>query len=517
MSNSKEKQHHSMSLMRMESDTFALFKSVKEAATRYMNLITPSVYIEECDPEKLEEQAAILKKELILKEKETLDVLKEVESTKRLVEDLKSKLKEEESKAKILSDQEENENQVTRVNVLRPLRDDFILYPSSNPGKVLMELKQAKLNLIKISYDFAGRRAFVESLKKMLTKERIALEKTRERLTVNCWKKSSLEEELNRIRLRLHIAKGSEIKYALDDPSDVTREIQRTISKSEHFRKIGEAAKSELFRTMSKIVETKMSIRTSEIWLDAARKMKEASNAAEAVALSEINALSNQKHEEITLSIEEYTALTRKTRAAEERSKKRVLDAMLEVDRAMLSKIQISKRKEEATEDVKTNKKALEEALKRVEAANRDKVVVEEALRKLKFDGHKRRSSRHNPAKFKKSSSRRRDSRLLDVNGMNLVNEETKLVLKPSQSIRQMLSRELLAPQESEVGIPKERNSVQLGQIICKKADNPYKKQISSKRKDFGFAKTALFLIKKLKKKNQPKLKRQPTLKSWLQ
>ncbi|OIV98549.1 hypothetical protein TanjilG_12135 [Lupinus angustifolius] len=511
----------------MESNISAPFNSVKEAATRYMNFITPSVYIEEYDPKKLEEQAATLKKELILKERETVDVLQELDSTGRIVEDLKSRLKEEESKVKIVSDREENESQVTRLNVLKPLRDDFVFYPSSNPGKVLMELKQAKLNLIKLSYDVAGRRAFVESLKKKLKKERIELEKTRERLTLNCWKKSSLKEELNRIRLRLHVAKGSEIKYALDDPFDFTREMQRMIAKSEHFRKIGEAARSELFRTMSEIEETKMSIRTSEIWLDAARKMKEASNAAEAVALSEINALSNQNHEEITLSIEEYTALTRKARDAEEQSKKRVVDAMLEVDRAMLSKIRISKREEEATEDVKTNKKALEEALERVEAANREKVAVEEALRKLKFDGHKSRSSRHNRAKFKNSSSRRRDSRLLDVNGLDLVNEETKLVSKPSQSIGQILRGELLAPQEIEVGMPKERNSVQLGQIICKKDDDPSfdikldaencKKQISSKRKNFGIAKTALFLIKRLKKKNQPTLKRQPTLKSWLQ
>ncbi|KAE9622288.1 putative WEB family protein [Lupinus albus] len=485
------------------------------------------VYKEECDPEKLEEQAAILKKELILKERETLDVLKEVDSTKRLVEDLKSKLKEEESKAKSVYSPEENENQTTRLNVVQPLRGDFIFYPSYNAGKVIMELKQAKMNLIKISYDFAGRRAFVRSLNKKLKNDRIALEKTRERLALNCWKISSLEEELNQIRLRLHVAKGSEIKYALDDPLDVKREIQRMISKSEHFRKVGEAAKSEHFRTMSEIEETKMSIRTSELWLDAARKMKEASNAAEAVALSEIDALSNQNHEVITLSIEEYTALTRKARDAEEQSKKRVIDAMLEIDQAMLSKIQISKRVEEATKDVKTNKKALEEALERVEAANREKVAVEEALRRRKFDGHKRRLSRHNPAKFKNSSSGRRDSQLLDVNGMNLVNEETKVISKSSQSIRQILSRELLATQETEVGMPKERNSVQLGQIICTQDNDPsfdikldeenYKQKFSSKRKNFGLVKAALFLVKKLKKKNQPILRRQPTLKSWLQ
>ena len=58
-------------------------------------------HAEELDPEKLEEQAAVLEKDLILKERETLDVLKELESTKRLVENLKSKVQKEESEANL--------------------------------------------------------------------------------------------------------------------------------------------------------------------------------------------------------------------------------------------------------------------------------------------------------------------------------------------------------------------------------------------------------------------------------
>ena len=47
----------------------------------------------------------VLEKELILKERETLDVLKELESTKRLVEDLKSKIQKEESEANLNQNQ----------------------------------------------------------------------------------------------------------------------------------------------------------------------------------------------------------------------------------------------------------------------------------------------------------------------------------------------------------------------------------------------------------------------------
>uniref|UniRef100_A0A5B6YZY5 WEB family protein n=1 Tax=Davidia involucrata TaxID=16924 RepID=A0A5B6YZY5_DAVIN len=532
---------------RAEIDTSAPFESVKEAVSRFggIGFWKPHSHkpsqaaeheIEEVDISKVEEQAVQLEKDLIVKERETLDVLKELEATKLIVEELKSKLQKEASEVDAaLKASSDIRNMKHAVEVAEKENDEnfvgqhqnsvggFSLCPTSAPGLILIELKQAKRNLTRTTTDLADVRATVESYNKKLEKERISLEKTRERLTLNSAKISSLEEELNQTRGKLQLVKDAEVKGPSDSPMDISRELQRLSSEAEQFKKIGEATKSEVSRAMSEIEQTKTRIKTAEIRLVAAKKMKEAARATEAVALAEIKALSSsensgvlqQKPEGVTLSFEEYSSLTCKARDAEEASKRRVVDAMLEVDEANVSKMEILKRVEEATEEVQSSKRILEEALNRVEAANRGKLAVEEALRKWRSEHGQKRRSIHNSTKFKNSypSHHRKDSRLLDVNGLNLVNDDSKPVLRPTLSIGQILSRKLFLTEEfeqAEKGAVKRK--VSLGQMLSKpngdlpstqKADESGHKQFPAKRKKFGFSQFSLLATKESKKKKQ--------------
>ncbi|CAN8278807.1 unnamed protein product [Cochlearia groenlandica] len=382
-----------------EIDTSAPFESVREAASRFggfgfwkpssHNLLDPSQ--DKVDEADMMEKASELEKELILKEEETLKVLKSLEATKAIVEDLKSKLNQK---------QEKEEN------------FDYM--------NVSEELNKAKIDLCKTSQDLASIRESIEILNKRLQVDIASLEKTREGLNS-------------------------------ENASRISKEIQRLSKEAKEFGITGEKARSAVCKAVAEIEQTRSKIKTAELRLVAARKMKEAARAAEAVAIAEIKSAKRRRRQR---NNEETLQETAKTEVEEE----------------------------------------------------------EETLQgKWKWSEHRRRSrsSLHN--KYKNTSPQEQNQReMLLMMGVNSVNSEGTSsssgdVSKPTMSIGQILSRKLLlADQESAMVMMNER--VSLGQILgksnygsCERKEK--ERKLNGKRKRFGFAKLSVMLNKENKRK----------------
>ncbi|KAL3653408.1 hypothetical protein CASFOL_003089 [Castilleja foliolosa] len=279
---------------RGEIDTSLPFVSVKEAVDHFDGRPSPWIPLhllrlasaahhhnESFDMENMEEQALQLERDLTTKEHQTRNVLKELESAKRLVESLKLNLIPELSSFNSTPDRTSDENSSYASTISS----------SVSPTQMYNELSQAKQSLNRTSSDLASIQSSLESVNMTLRKDKIMLEKMQ--------------------------VQNSGKKIETVDIINLCNELNDVSFEAEQFKKMTEASRYEVMKAMAEIESTKYSIKMAEMRLNAAKKMEEAAKAIEDIAIAERNHLLDGEDSSDNYGFNEYRAFDRKAKQAE--------------------------------------------------------------------------------------------------------------------------------------------------------------------------------------------------------
>lgn len=530
-------------------DTSPPFESVKEAVTRFggsgpwlplYKLGEAFNRIEDFDIKKVEEQAAELEKDLIVKELETLDVLEELGATKKIVEDLKQQLKKEamkcfappdvhtcEQAGNPIAKEMNKENSENTINSQGQALQSSGPCPMSSADLILMDIKQAKVDLGKAMDDLGVIQSSVESLNKKMKREKIFLMRTREKLASKFAAVPAQERAQEKSKLNPSAA-HAEANSTFNNPVNITRSFNPD---AERQNRMVETKNFDISRSFPPEEDNGLSMKTAEMRWFAAKKMEEAARAAEAIALAEIKALSGTERSRgtgialpeprrVTFDLREHSSLNPKAHEPEESTLRKVIDSQFHMDETNISKLTILNWLEEASAEVLHSKQVLTEALNRIETANSKQHAAKEALRRWLPDDELKGQVIYSPSKNKKlnQGGNYRHPPLPDVmRSTTTKNNDPKPVLRSTVSLRDVLSRRPVPeeyPARREMEDHSVRQKVALSQMLralredltLPTDDNTEKDRNSQKhfvghRKKFGFIQISLPLAKPSKKR----------------
>ncbi|PIA46304.1 hypothetical protein AQUCO_01500073v1 [Aquilegia coerulea] len=277
--------------------------------------------------------------------------------------------------------------------------DSSILASHGDITSFEKELEELRLKIEKATVEVNYLKVASTSLKSELEIEKLAVSTTKQREGIALVTVASLQAELNKVMSELELLQVE--REGKEKLVEVPNQLQKATQEAEESKSLALLARAEMSKAKEEGELLKANAFTIDRRLHAAEKEIEASRASEKLALAAVKALEeselvgNNSDENapkgVTLSLEEYQALSKRACEVEEQAKLKVAAAISQIEEAKKSELRSLERLEEVNREKAAMKEEYQITVETADLAEEGKLASEQELRNRRTENEQRR------------------------------------------------------------------------------------------------------------------------------